>query len=60
MIRNIPNAYTQNDLVIRLDSIIRGMYDFVYLPIDFVVSLKNSEIFKIDFLHHKHSDLTSD
>lgn len=39
MIRNIPNAYTQRELVSRLDFIIKGMYDFVYLPIDFVVRI---------------------
>eukprot|EP00811_Abedinium_folium_P037105 NODE_9751_length_1401_cov_17.595761.p1 GENE.NODE_9751_length_1401_cov_17.595761~~NODE_9751_length_1401_cov_17.595761.p1 ORF type:complete len:352 (+),score=20.98 NODE_9751_length_1401_cov_17.595761:98-1057(+) len=35
MIRNIPNRYTQRDLVTELDSLgFAGAFDFVYLPVD--------------------------
>jgi len=35
MLRNIPNRYTRDMLVERLNSTFRGQFDFVYLPIDF-------------------------
>lgn len=44
MIKNIPNAYTQEELILRLDEVIMGMYDFIYLPIDFVVLQKVVEL----------------
>lgn len=39
MIRNIPNIFTQAELIDLLNHFgLRGYYDFFYLPIDFVVS----------------------
>jgi len=35
MIRNIPNKYNQSLLLSLLDNVAGGLYDFVYLPIDF-------------------------
>jgi len=35
MLRNIPNKYTRDMLVAQLNEQLRGMFDFVYLPIDF-------------------------
>ena len=35
MIRNIPNKYTQRNLLELIDTNHRGSYDFFYLPIDF-------------------------
>lgn len=35
MLRNIPNKYTRDMLVKRLNEDFLGQYDFVYLPIDF-------------------------
>ncbi|GAB2289343.1 hypothetical protein Dimus_023648 [Dionaea muscipula] len=35
MIKNIPNKYTSNMLLATINENHRGMYDFVYLPIDF-------------------------
>lgn len=34
MIKNIPNKYTQNMLLEKIDINHRGCYDFFYLPID--------------------------
>ena len=34
MIRNIPNKYNQNMLVQELDERHKGLYDYLYLPID--------------------------
>lgn len=35
MLRNIPNRYTRDMLIDRLNEGYEGQYDFVYLPIDF-------------------------
>lgn len=35
MIRNIPNKYTQDLMLERIDRNFQGHYDFFYLPIDF-------------------------
>lgn len=35
MFRNIPNKYTREMLVNQLEQEMRGLFDFVYLPIDF-------------------------
>jgi hypothetical protein len=35
MIRNIPNKYTQKNLIKLIDLIFKDKYDFFYLPIDF-------------------------
>lgn len=35
MFRNIPNKYTRDMLVSQLEQDMRGLFDFVYLPIDF-------------------------
>jgi len=35
MLRNIPNRYTRDMLIERLNQNYEGQYDFVYLPIDF-------------------------
>ena len=35
MIKNIPNKYTQKMLLSAIDEIVKGRYDFFYLPIDF-------------------------
>eukprot|EP00929_Paragymnodinium_shiwhaense_P019533 TRINITY_DN13281_c0_g1_i2.p1 TRINITY_DN13281_c0_g1~~TRINITY_DN13281_c0_g1_i2.p1 ORF type:complete len:458 (-),score=91.45 TRINITY_DN13281_c0_g1_i2:307-1680(-) len=35
MLRNIPNKYTREMLVKQLNQDFRGMFDFLYLPIDF-------------------------
>ncbi|GAB4860350.1 hypothetical protein Ancab_035509 [Ancistrocladus abbreviatus] len=35
MIKNIPNKYTSKMLLATIDEHHRGMYDFIYLPIDF-------------------------
>lgn len=35
MLRNIPNRYTRDMLIERLDNGYKAQYDFVYLPIDF-------------------------
>lgn len=37
MIRNIPNRYNQESLLRVIDVKFKGMYDFVYLPMDFKV-----------------------
>jgi len=35
MFRNIPNKYTREMLVNQLEEDMKGMFDFIYLPIDF-------------------------
>lgn len=35
MLRNIPNSIKQMDLIKLLNDIVPGLYDFVYLRIDF-------------------------
>lgn len=35
MFRNIPNKYTREMLVQQLDQDMKGLFDFIYLPIDF-------------------------
>ena len=35
MIKNIPNKYTQEMLKNEIEQEFRGMFDFLYLPIDF-------------------------
>eukprot|EP00210_Caulerpa_lentillifera_P008615 g8219.t1 len=35
MIKNIPNKYTQKLLLERIEEEFKGMFDFLYLPIDF-------------------------
>jgi len=35
MLRNIPNRYTRDMLIERVDVSYKGQYDFVYLPVDF-------------------------
>lgn len=39
MIRNIPNSFTRVDLLQSINPSLRGLYDFLYLPIDFTVSI---------------------
>lgn len=39
MIRNIPNRYSQESLLRVIDVKFKGMYDFIYLPMDFKVLL---------------------
>ena len=34
MLRNIPNSYTQKQLLVVLKSIIPVSFNFVYMPID--------------------------
>ena len=38
MIRNIPNRYNQNDFLRIIDTKFKGLYDFLYLPMDFKVN----------------------
>lgn len=35
MVRNIPNKYTQDLMLERINRQFKGLYDFFYLPIDF-------------------------
>lgn len=35
MIRNVPNRYTQQDLIVELENLgFKGLFDFLYLPVD--------------------------
>ena len=35
MVRNIPNKYNQESLLLEIDQNHSGRYDFFYLPVDF-------------------------
>ena len=42
MIRNIPNSISRNELQEILDADFEGLYDYLYLPIDFSVRRANA------------------